>query len=230
MKILQLLLGLSFISQCVAQDNEGVWSPRPFDESVLNQMKEAGRNSVKNHYVVGLFQPLTLAFLLSGDAEYDAWSRNPLNYQNLPNRLFYARTFQSVTVLSEKGSSRFINVRVLGSGIGVRYTFSGGESPLYLLILKQDDQHEGADLYLLPERHDSVYAVNAPPLENYSLPVRLKHYYRQKEFDTITEAIKAGIQDAKEKNEPNQTPEPTPTAVTPDADASVAPSAGAAHL
>lgn len=29
---------------------------------------------------------------------------------------------------------------------------------------------------------------------------------------------------------PNQTPEPTPTAVTPDADASVAPSAGAAHL
>lgn len=32
------------------------------------------------------------------------------------------------------------------------------------------------------------------------------------------------------KNKPNQTPEPTPTAVTPDADASVAPSAGAAHL
>lgn len=30
--------------------------------------------------------------------------------------------------------------------------------------------------------------------------------------------------------EPNQAPEPTPTAVTPDADASVAPSAGAAHL
>src|SRR5690606_29924118 len=34
----------------------------------------------------------------------------------------------------------------------------------------------------------------------------------------------------KYKTEPNQTPEPTPTAVTPDADASVVPSAGAAHL
>jgi len=32
------------------------------------------------------------------------------------------------------------------------------------------------------------------------------------------------------RKEANQTPEPTPTAVTPDADASVAPSAGAAHL
>lgn len=35
---------------------------------------------------------------------------------------------------------------------------------------------------------------------------------------------------AKMKTEPNQSPEPTPTAVTTDASASVAPSAGAAHL
>lgn len=34
----------------------------------------------------------------------------------------------------------------------------------------------------------------------------------------------------RKKTEPNQTPEPTPTAVTPDADASVAPSVGAARL
>jgi hypothetical protein len=32
------------------------------------------------------------------------------------------------------------------------------------------------------------------------------------------------------KTEPNQAPEPTSTAVTPDADASVAPSAAVAHL
>jgi hypothetical protein len=32
------------------------------------------------------------------------------------------------------------------------------------------------------------------------------------------------------KTEPNQAPEPTSTAVTPDADASVAPSAAVAHI
>mgnify|MGYP001627348796 CR=1 FL=1 len=38
------------------------------------------------------------------------------------------------------------------------------------------------------------------------------------------------IKGSKYRKEPNQTPEPTPTAVTPDADASVVPSAGAARL